>query len=327
MADYKNSGKVTIANIIAIVGLALLMAFTYIGHSFQSGGEMGWDIVVSVGITAFTGFLLWFLVKAKGAENELDKWRKIEYATLAVYVLFAIPASFMGGIMHFFAVNDNKATIKEYAQADVNKINQMISAYKEFESAAITNTGNGLRGLASSNQRGDEKLMDFMEKNEIKQNSQGAEIFEDIQRNNLLGAAFETYYQDIMKREEEFLNAVNGWSIIQIPLKAKMMVEMAVKVEEELTRRSEAALLPRIEDKGGIWSITEYNQCREFRINGGIENFQFMEALQNTKGFSLTALFVVLLIHLLIIFNYIVAHRTNVIRGGKEEKDGGIILN
>lgn len=139
MANKQKTGRITIANIIAIVGLVLLLVFSFIGHSYLSGGELGWDIVISVGITAFTGFLLWFLIKAKGAENQLDKWRKIEYATLAIYIVFAIPASLMGGIMHFFVVNDNKATIKSYAQADVKKINDLILEYKEFESQAITN--------------------------------------------------------------------------------------------------------------------------------------------------------------------------------------------
>lgn len=77
MAQKQNSGKVTVANILAAVGLVLLLVFTYFGHSYVSGGELGWDIVISVGITAFTAFLLWFLIKAKGAENELNKWRTI----------------------------------------------------------------------------------------------------------------------------------------------------------------------------------------------------------------------------------------------------------
>ena len=188
MANKQKTGRITIANIIAIVGLVLLLVFSFIGHSYLSGGELGWDIVISVGITAFTGFLLWFLIKAKGAENQLDKWRKIEYATLAIYIVFAIPASLMGGIMHFFVVNDNKATIKSYAQADVKKINDLILEYKEFESQAITKTGTGLRNVTGPNQRGDIELNQFMEENHIEYNRNSANNFETIQRNNLIGA-------------------------------------------------------------------------------------------------------------------------------------------
>lgn len=73
MEKKAKNGKVTIANVIAIVGVVLLMVFTFIGHSFMSGGELGMDIVVSVAITAFIAFLVWFMIKAKGAENELAK--------------------------------------------------------------------------------------------------------------------------------------------------------------------------------------------------------------------------------------------------------------
>lgn len=91
MANKQSSGRITIANIIAIVGVVLLLVFSFIGHSYMSGGEMGWDIVISVAITAFTAFLLWFLIKAKGAENQLGKWRKIEYATCLPFLhLFSV---------------------------------------------------------------------------------------------------------------------------------------------------------------------------------------------------------------------------------------------
>lgn len=327
MANKQKTGRITIANIIAIVGLVLLLVFSFIGHSYLSGGELGWDIVISVGITAFTGFLLWFLIKAKGAENQLDKWRKIEYATLAIYIVFAIPASLMGGIMHFFVVNDNKATIKSYAQADVKKINDLILEYKEFESQAITKTGTGLRNVTGPNQRGDIELNQFMEENHIEHNRNSANNFETIQRNNLIGANFETYSTNIRQQQQDFLNVVNGWSVMQIPSKTKMIEELAISVEKELTRKSNEAKLPKIEYQNGVYTITQSNQCRDFKINGGIENFQFKHELQTKSGFSFTALFVVILIHILILFNYIVAYRTNIMEVGKcKEEDGGKLL-
>lgn len=327
MANKQKSGKITIANIIAIVGIVLLLVFSFIGHSYLSGGELGMDIVISVAITAFTVFLLWFLIKAKGAENQLDKWRKIEYATLAVYIIFAIPASLLGGIMHFFVVNDNKAIIKSYAQSDVRKIDQLISEYKEFESQAITKTGTGLRNVTGPNQRADISLNQFMQDNRIEHDRNSANNFETIQRNNLVGANFETYHNHIRQQEQEFINVVDGWSIMEIPSKTKMIEELAISVEKELTRMSNEAKLPKIEYQNGVYSITESNQCRNFEISGGVENFQFKHALQNTSGFSITALFVVLLIHLLILFNYIVAYRTSTLGIGKNsEEDGGRIL-
>lgn len=328
MTEKQKSGRITIANIIAVVGVVLLLVFSFIGHSYMSGGEMGWDIVISVAITAFTAFLLWFLIKAKGAENQLDKWRKIEYATLAAYILFAIPASLFGGIMHFFVVNDNKENIKMYAKTDMTKIDNMFNEYKEFESEAISRTGTGLRNATGTNQRCDVALNKFMEENRIGHTRESAENYESIQRNALVGAGFEVFYTTFRQQENEIENAVNSWSIIQIPMKAKLISDLAESAQKELNKLSSNAKLPVItyDSYSRCYTLGE-NQTRNFEVEGSVDSFQFKKALQNASGFSVTAVLVVLLIHILILFNYIVAYRTSTLGISKHgEEDGGIIL-
>lgn len=326
MANKQSSGRITIANIIAIVGIVLLLVFSFIGRSYMSGGELGWDIVISVAVTAFTAFLLWFLIKAKGAENQLDKWRKIEYATLAAYILFAIPASLLGGIMHFFIVNDNKECMKLFAEADLAKIDNMFHEYTEFETEAISRTGTGLRNATGQGQICDAALNRFMEENRIEHTRSSADNFETIQRNALVGAGFEAFYSAFRQQENEIENAVNSWSIIQIPMKAKLIGDLAESVQKELNKLSSNAKLPVITYDSGSSSYTlGENQTRNFEVEG---SFQFREALQNASGFSITAILVVLLIHALILFNYIVAYRTSTLGISKRgAEDGGIILN
>lgn len=326
MANKKSSEKITIANVIAVVGIVLLLVFSFIGHSYMSGGELGWDIVISVAITAFTAFLLWFLIKAKGAENQLDKWRKIEYATLAVYILFAIPASLFGGIMHFFVVNDNKESIKLYAKEDLAKIDKMFNEYKEFESEAISRTGTGLRNATGQGQICDAALNKFMEENRIEHTRESANNYELIQRNTLVGNGFDTFYETFRQKRNEIESAVNSWSIIQIPMKAKLISDLAESAQKELNKLSNNAKLPVIKDISGIYTITRY-QTSNFEVEGTIDSFQFKKALQNASGFSITAILVVLLIHILILFNYIVAYRTSTLGISKHgEEDGGRIL-
>jgi hypothetical protein len=328
MANKQSSGRITIANIIAIVGIVLLLVFSFIGHSYMSGGELGWDIVISVAITAFTALLLWFLIKAKGAENQLDKWRKIEYATLAAYILFAIPASLFGGIMHFFVVNDNKESIKMYAKADLTKIDNMFNEYKDFESEAISRTGTGLRNATGRGQICDATLNKFMEENRIEHTRESANNFETIQRNAFVGAGFEAFYNTFRQQENEIENAVNSWSIIQIPMKAKLISDLAESAQKELNKLSSNAKLPVITYDSGSRSYTlGESQSKNFEVEGSIESFQFKKALQNASGFSITAILVVLLIHILILFNYIVAYRTSTLGISKRgEEDGGRIL-
>lgn len=328
MANKQSSGRITIANIIAIVGVVLLLVFSFIGHSYMSGGEMGWDIVISVAITAFTAFLLWFMIKAKGAENQLGKWRKIEYATLAAYILFAIPASLFGGIMHFFVVNDNKENIKKYAKADLTKIDNMFNDYKEFEEQAIARTGTGLRNATGTNQRCDVALNKFMDENRIAHTRESAENYETIQRNTLVGTGFEVFYTAFRQQENEIENAVNSWSIMQIPMKAKLITDLAVSAQEELNKLSNNAKLPVITYDSSLRCYTlGENQTRHFEVEGSLDSFQFKKALKDASGLSMTAVFVVLLIHILILFNYIVAYRTSTLGISKRgEEDGGRIL-
>ncbi|MBR5169865.1 MAG: hypothetical protein IKW85_04795 [Muribaculaceae bacterium] len=329
-AKNQSSGKITIANIIALVGLVLLLVFTFIGHSYMSGGEIGWDILIAVVVTAVAGGLLWFMIKCKGAANQLDKWKKIEIATLVAYILFAIPASLFGGIMHFFVVNDNKEQIKNYAQEDIAKIDSLYASYENFEKTAIEKTGNGLKIAIMPGKVSDASLNKFMTDNRIERTESAVETFIDSQRDDLVkedGAYGDKHLQYIADRNE-IINIVNNWSIIQVPTSAKKIDYLASIAQEDLSELSHNALLPDVDwdSANNKYTIVKQNQEQEFALD--TSSFKFRKALQDARGFSVTALIVVLLIHLMILFNYFVARRTDVLKVGetRKEEDGGTQL-
>ena len=324
MATQQKSGNITIANIVSIVGAVLLMLFTFMGHSYKSGGELGWDIMISIGITGFTVFLLWFLIKAKGAENNLDKWKKAEFSTLAVYVIFALTTSIYGGIMHFFVVNDHKDDIKEYAALDLAKIESMFNDFKEYEEDAISTTGTGLRNATGKGQVCDADLNSFMEENRIEHTRISAENYEKRQSTNIIGQ-YESYYEQFKAEKDEIKSVVNSWSIMMIPTKANRIEKIAMAASTQFTKLSEEAKLPIIRNISGKYTIEGY-QHKEFNVDGGVESFQFKKAIRETDGFSFTALLIVLLIHTLLLFNYIVAYRTSTLDINDSEEDGGRIL-
>ena len=323
MAKKQQAGRITIANIIAIVGIVLLLVFSFLGRSYMSGGELGFDIVIAVAITGFTAFLLWFLIKAKGAENNIDKWKKAELAALVIYIVFAIPASLFGGIMHFFVVNDQKNEIKKYAKTDLNIIDQMFTDYKNFETEALAITGTGLSNAKGTGQLCDETLNSFMQERSIS-TRESAKNYEQIQRNKLIGEGFDSYSKSFRNARNEIQAAVSSWSVMQIPSKAKQIEDLATSASKHLTTLSNEAKLPVIENSGSRFTITGY-QTKDFSVD--TENFMFKKKLVDASGFSITALIVVLLIHLLILFNYIVAYRTDKIAVGKySQSDGGRVL-
>lgn len=307
MSQEKNTNKVTAGNVIAIIGLAIIAVFTFLGHAYKSGGEIGWDIIIALVITAITAFLLWFLIKAKGAKEQLDKWRKVEYITLAVYIVFAVVASYCGGFLHFFAVNGNKAEMKEYAKADIKMIDGMIDDYKDFQREAVEQTGTGLRNATASGQRCDSELNSFMDENNISHNQESAKAFENIQRRPLLGNSFDTYYQDIKSQEDDITSAVDSWSVMQIPAKAKQIEEMSQAVSKELTRLSTNAKLPKIEEnpKTHTYTIVTYQR----KVYKPKAQFQFRKQLQESGSVSFLGVLLMLIANVMVLFCYYVASR------------------
>lgn len=264
MANKNNSGKLTKANIISIVGLVLLFSFTFLGHSFKSGGEMGWDILVSVAITGLAAFSLWFLVKAKGAENQLEKWRIIEKSTLVAYVVVVIPLSFCGGVTNFFVANADKDSYKDKAHNDIAKIDSVFSLYKNYEQNAVLNTGLGLRNSVGKGQIRSSELEAFMEHNSIDTTTMSVNNFEERQKGYVLGTQYEQYYKQYKVERDAIINTIDSWNVIKIPSQAKLIEDLAVQTSKWLTERSASVKLPVVKytQISKAYTITLSNQVK-----------------------------------------------------------------
>lgn len=327
-ANKANSTSyISVANLIAVVGLVFLAVFSFIGHSYKSGGEFGWDVISAFGITGLTAFVLWFLIKAKNAENRLEMWRIVEYVLLAAYVLIVIPVTIWGGIMHFFVVNDKKEEIKNLVSADFQKIDKLLTDYKEFESNAISNTTTGLKNASYRITTCDPSVKDFFQKKGISQTIEGVETYDKNMRRMLIGGDFEEFEKNYESTKNDAISAAKSWSVMRIPATAATIEEIAKQMEQELSSRSKSEDLPTIANMGGTYKKGD-NQVKEFKVEGGVESFKFKKALQDADGFSATAILIVLLIHVLIILNYMVARRTHTVKVGKyRASDGGIRLD
>lgn len=327
MANKNNSGKLTKANIISIVGLVLLFSFTFLGHSFKSGGEMGWDILVSVAITGLAAFALWFLVKAKGAENQLEKWRIIELSTLVAYVVVVIPLSFCGGVTNFFAANADKASYKDKAHNDIAKIDSVFSQYENFEKDALEKTLTGLGNSVSMGMIRSSELVTYMEHNSIKPTRTSVENFVEIQKGNVLGTQYEQYYNQYKAERDAIINTIDSWNVIQIPSQAKLIEDLAVQTSKWLTERSASAKLPLVENKSQAFTIIESNQVKQYQVEGGIENLEFRKAIMSAGRMNITSILFLIIVHVLILLNYFVAYRTFTLGLTKNpNNDGGVTL-
>lgn len=331
MANKKKNNGISIANLIAIIGCVVLLIFSFMGRSYLSGGEMVWSIIIAIGITIIAALLLWLLIKAKSAENEIAKWKVVEISVLVIYIVFAGATVFYSGITHFFVVNGNKDAIKTYAEADFDRIDSLFINYEEFEVKALTTTFSGLENAVDEGAIVDDDLDTFFEENSIEQSTYGVENFvEEIQRNGLLGDTYENLKEEYEKQRQEIMRDVKDWNTLFIPYKAHKIETLATDISAKLNQMSDEALLPKIEmNEDGEYTITQEDQSNTFDIEGGVETLKFRKAIIESGGISLTAILITLLIHLLILFNYIVAYRTSTvgIKGKKGGIPGGIRLD
>ena len=329
MAQKTKTGKITIANIVAMVGIVLLMVFSFIGFSFKSGGEMGISLLKTFGVTAFTALLLWLLIKAKGAENNLKKWKIAEICVLVTYLLFTIGTSINGGIMYLFVVNGNKENIKELAKKDLEKIDNLFATYEEFETTAIANTRQGLTNATQPGQKVADPLRSYLNSNRIRTGNVNIHI--ENQQSLVLGYIYEEMKNRYAAERSRIEDCVEDWNTFLIPFEANKIVELAKQTEQNLTDLSQLTdlKLPVIvlDTESKKYVLESENQSSEFHIEGGVESLKFRQALTENEGYSIVAIIVTILLHFLILFNYIVAYRTKTISVGKNaEDDGGIIL-
>lgn len=326
MANNKEkSGSITIANLIAIVGIVAFLILSYLGRSYMSGGEIGMDILISVIFTGVTAFLLWLMIKAKGAENDLKKWKIIEFSTVVAYIIFIVPSTIYGGALHFFAVNDSKDDIKQYAKDDLALIDNIFATYEDSIKTAINKTVDGLQHSIALNEQRSEDLKTYFEENNIETTKTSIGAYNDSKRLKLLGDNYKTLKKQYKDYKENINAVVDGWSIIQIPNSAKVIDELSEKIKIELNKLVENQTFPIIayQNESRAFDIIESRQYA-FDIQGELK---FKDALMNTDGSSILAWVVVLLIHIVILFNYFVAYRTSVLSVRTKGDDGGIILD
>lgn len=316
-----NSGRITIANLISLLGLGTLLLFFFCGYSLMCPDQnLGLKIIASVGTTLFMFFLLWLMIHAKEVENNFKIWLVVEVITSVMYVISACVIGFV--IMHFFVVNDNVQTLQNVAKADVASIEQEIKHFLSNENERLNVTALGLSNVIDST-RCDELLSDY-----IKKGNKGKHIrkwqdlkSEEIDHVEVDGVEYKkTWENEIIKIN----STIDKWNIFLLSDAAYRIYTLAENVNVKLTRASNNLDLYPIETylkygkkyyKLGKSNPNEYN----VKVN-------FTTELKQTGGFSFTGALIIILMNVLILFSYIFAWRTKKVRSSVYMPGYGRIL-
>ena len=274
MAKSK-SNNISIANVLAVIGVVALGVLTYLGRAFISGGEMGISILWAVGVMAIATALLVIMIKAKGVETNFGMWRVFEISALVLYLGFAVLTAKTA--VHFFVINDNKDKIKECALHDVEAFEELKDNYSRMVDAA-------------------------------EQDGKAVAVAKDG-----INSYWENNIQSLVDGWEA---KIDNWSLFHITGMAKEISSCYEDFYGELEKY-----------KNGV--DIEWDRY----INGDLidlnpQPMQFGEMLKSISGTSVLGLVVLVILHLMILLNYVLAYRSPTTKVGSvsSAKDSGMRL-
>lgn len=309
----KSSG-VSFANFVAVIGLVLFGVFTYFGQMFLSSGQLGVSLLWAVGFTVVAASLLVFMIRAKGADNNFGLWRTVEYITLGVYLLFAA-LTFRAPVL-FVGLMTDRSEAQRAGLDDIERIEGLYADYEEFESNALTTTNTGLLA-AVNNPSNTAQLKAFCAQKQIADSETSVNSYCQAQRRLLLGDVYEGNKANTEKELAAYRSIIQGWNVFSMPLVDRKLAELGEKVAAELTEVSAQAALPVV--TGGY--IEKENQKKMFEA----PRVELADKLQGGTG-NVFAWIGLVLIHLLILFNYIAAGRSDKPRKQVRQVDSGFVL-
>ena len=313
--NKNKSEKISIANIISVVGLAALAFLSYLGCSFKWPDQnVGITILLALCPTAVAAFFLWMMTHAKGVENNFKGWMIVEIVSGLAFLGTAV----WGGswMMPFFVVNQRAEELQDAAKNDLTAMEREIGRFvnRQTEKLNIMFTGmqNALEDGGYDEQVG--KLIDT-----AKGMSGSFTTWIEYQKESIDSIKYnDDMYRSIWLEEiSEMRSEVNGWKIFVIPDIAEKMIRLAGTEEPIDTDEAICGILNSISRNSALCRIeavtTDYGR-KVYRVAGfDAETYDlkltFPDELTN-GGFSLGGFAVIVLVYILILFNYIFAYRS-----------------
>ncbi|MBO5631061.1 MAG: hypothetical protein J5965_18495, partial [Aeriscardovia sp.] len=296
--------NVSIANIIALIGLAGIGVVTFFGMLLHSSdGKPAGAILGAVALVAVLGFLLFMSIKAKGAEDNPDKWRYVEWACLAAYVIVAL--IFASPFQRFFYILGEKDSMQVQARQEIKAIKNMYQEYDHQQKKYLNDAVEQIQNYIASGQQ--KNIKDDL-----------AEYVKGIGSNVDGWAAKASAKVKLApdKQLSDIEDKIEGWNIMQL---SPIAVELENKdseawtiVEKKILKFEEQnKLIPVIGGGGGHpYTLDGY---AKFNL-GDKPDAKFAQMLRNSDGSTITGWIIYIILNLLVLLNYAVAPRNILVR-------------
>ena len=313
----KKKGDVSIANVLAIIGLAGLGVITFLGEMLKStDGRPTRAIIFAVVYVGLLALFLIFSIKAKGAADNPDKWRYAEWFCIAAYVAVAILGS--SPFHHFFSVVSQKQELQEMANDQVRMVEDLYTSYNTQCDNYLKSAQARLRLYQDNPQRNNTKdrLSEYVEKHFADSSKWLVNSSENVKVNK----------EDVIKK---IGNRIKKWNYMQLSSLASDIDGLVNDSRSDLEDRIDwfkRELIPVIGIPAEDGKYT-YKGLAEFDLGPELSG-EMVSKLSSDSGKSVLGWIVFALLHLIVLFNYLVAPRTYIVGPGRrsEDQSGGASL-
>ncbi len=323
--DKNKEGRITIANIVTIIGLVAFAICSFFGLFYKSGGEIGKSILLAIAYSAVAALLVWLMVKSKGAENSFNLWRGFEIGTGILYVCFAAFTAIY--LLKCFSVNGQKAGLQRIAAKDIEIVNDYISSYEDYEDNRISLTISGLENVASfAENKKSPKLQEYINRNSI--SLANIDNSKDFWTSNLLGDKFKNLRTNCDNNVSKFQSMVVNWNMFKTISSAKQLEASLQAAEKGFVQMSEGEELPIIVSVSTPSGTSEYDiQKMSPSWDKHANPLEFRTAVMESKNTTVLSWIFLIFVHLAILANYIFGYRSNKVAISRATvNDGGHTL-
>lgn len=298
--SQKNSGNVSIANIIALIGLAGLGVVTFFGILLHSSdGKPAGAILGALSLVAVLGFLLFMGIRAKGAQDNPDKWRYVEWACLVIYVVVA--ALFAGPFQRFFYIVSEKDTLQAEARQEIRTIKTLYQEYDHQQKKFLDDAVEQIQNYIASGQQNNikDELADYVNgiKNDVNGWAKKAETIVKLPKD-----------QQLIDIEDK----IEGWNFMQL---ASIASDLEEKDSEAWT--SLEAKILKYQEQNKLIPVIGGGGGQPYKLDGYAKfdlgespNPGFAQMLRSSDGNTVLGWIIYVVLNLLVLLNYFVAPRT-----------------
>ena len=308
MNEKLNSGRISIANILALLGIAALGVTTFFGSYLHATDvKMGTAVIMAVLFVAALTIFIALAIISKQKDADSNKWKVFEIICLVCYL--AIAVLFSQPSRHFISVLSNKSELQGKARENIDLIRDMVADYNKEVKTKLDFATQQLHACDDAGRDTDSDLYTFWEEN-----------IRDID-----------YWRDDVAKDmyveieslDSLETAINQWNLLKLPALIKTIDDIEKLTRDAIAEQKElnAERVPSISGGKGL----TYRMNGYVIWSGGKERSdEFGENLLNVNDNSVLGFVVYILLHLLVLLNYLVVPRAygTGIKFGSEEIGG-----